>query len=343
MALRVLHLAGSATSEHLDALSRLYAGDCLETVADPQRYEPLIAHVGPDRRWRFPAGLGATELGAVIAVDLPEAVARLLAFAPDVAVPQMFCLPGMTDYRALLDLLGIPFLGNRAAAMALAAQKDQARAVAAAAGVLVPEGQTVTAGERVWIDPPAVVKPVDADNSIGMRLVGERSEFPAAIAEACEHGTAALVERFVPPGREVRCGIVVRDGELLPLPLEEYPVDRERPVRTAADKLRRDADGQLHLVAKGGERAWAVDVEDPVTAAVWAAATRCHRAFGCRHYSLFDFRVDPAGRPWFLEASLYCSFARQSVIATMAAGAGIEPPELFAAVIDEALGERIAA
>ena len=70
---------------------------------------------------------------------------------------------------------------------------------------------------------------------------------------------------------------------------------------------------------------------------MWDAARRCHAALGCRHYSLFDFRIDPAGQPWFLEAGLYCSFARQSVIPTMAAAAGLPVPDLFAAAIRAAL------
>lgn len=68
------------------------------------------------------------------------------------------------------------------------------------------------------------------------------------------------------------------------------------------------------------------------------SAKLAHEALGCRHYSLFDFRIDPAGRPWLLEAGLYCSFARSSVIATMAAAAGIGVPELFATAVDQALG-----
>jgi D-alanine-D-alanine ligase len=62
----------------------------------------------------------------------------------------------------------------------------------------------------------------------------------------------------------------------------------------------------------------------------------CHRALTCRHYSLFDFRIDPAGEPWFLEAGLYCSFARKSVVSTMASAAGIPLAELFRAAVEEA-------
>ena len=69
---------------------------------------------------------------------------------------------------------------------------------------------------------------------------------------------------------------------------------------------------------------------------MWAAARTCHEALGCRHHGLFDFRIDPDGRPWFLEAGLYCSFARKSVVAMMAEAAGIPLGELFATAVQQA-------
>jgi hypothetical protein len=42
---------------------------------------------------------------------------------------------------------------------------------------------------------------------------------------------------------------------------------------------------------------WRWDPDDPLTPVVREAATAAHRAPGCRHYSLFDFRIDPDGRP----------------------------------------------
>ena len=95
-------------------------------------------------------------------------------------------------------------------------------------------------------------------------------------------------------------------------------------------------------MAKDADHAWIVDPADPVTARVWELARRCHVALGCRDYSLFDFRVDPDGRPWFLEASLYHSFARQSVLSVMATAAGRGVPEVFADVVDHALARRAA-
>lgn len=337
---RVLHLAGSAVSEFFADLSRLYARDCLAATADPERYAFHVAYVTPDRRWRFPVDLSEPAIAAAPPMALPAAIERIVAMAPDVVVPQMFCLPGMTSYRALLDVLGLPYVGNPPHVMAIGADKPTAKAIVAAAGVAVPDGVLVRAGERPalpGLPVPAVVKPADADNSSGVTLVRDPGAYPAALAAALEHSAAALVETYVELGREVRCGLLERDGELTVLPLEEYRMDPvAKPVRGADDKLARAAGGDLRLVAKDPSRAWIVDPDDPLTARVGEAAIRCHRALGCRHYSLFDFRVDPDGEPWFLEAGLYNSFARQSVVAMMAAAAGTDLPTLFAAMLDEA-------
>ena len=338
MTVHVLHLVGSPVDEAFADLSRLYARDCLHAVADPARYRFTIAHVSPDGRWCFPVDLSPGSIAAAPPLSPAQALARLAELDIDLMLPKMFCRPGMTSYRALFDVLGIPYLGNTAEVMALAAHKARAKAVVAGAGVPVPGGELLRRGDRPTIPVPAVVKPVDSDNSDGVTLVRDPDGFDAALAQAFTHADEVLVETYVELGREVRCGIVERAGELVGLPLEEYAVDADRkPVRTRADKLDRDSDGELYLVAKDSTRSWIVDAEDPLSARVQEAARRCHRALGARHYSLFDFRIDPAGQPWFLEAGPYCSYAEKSVVPVMARAAGIPLPELFAIGVAQAL------
>jgi len=339
MVLRVLHLVGSAVSDFYCDLSRLYASDCLESTADPARYQHLVAYVTPDRCWRFPDDLSRDAISAAPPMSLADAIPQLIAFDVDVMVPQMFCVPGMTSYRALFELLRIPYLGNTPDVMALASSKAKTKAIVAAAGVAVPRGQVLRPGDSASILPPAVVKPVDADNSLGVTLVRRRADYGVALVTAFAHSDQALVETFIELGREVRCGIVERNDQLVCLPLEEYRIDSATAIRAHDDKVRRSDDGELAFVAKNDARSWTVDIDDPVTERVWEQARMCHDALGCRHYSLFDFRIDPSGQPWFLEAGLYCSFARSSVIATMARGAGTEVDELFRLAIDRVLTE----
>ena len=335
--LRVLHLVGSEESAFMADLSRLYAADCLRSTADLERYDVHLAYVTPGGRWRFPESLTERALAAASPMPFDRAAQVIVGLGLDVAVPQMFCRPGMTTYRAALDLLGLPYVGNTPEAMALCAHKARAKAVVAAAGVRVPADEVLRRGERPSLALPAVVKPVDSDNSLGVTLVRRPEDLDTAVVAAFEHSDEVLVEEYVELGREVRCGVLERDGELVALPLEEYAVDSDtKPIRDRDDKLR-GSGRDLALVAKDAEHAWIVDADDPVNARVQAAARACHRALGCRDHSLFDFRVDADGEPWFLEAGLYCSFAQQSVIAVMAAAAGVPLTELFATGLAQAV------
>jgi D-alanine-D-alanine ligase len=338
MVLRVLHLVGSAVSEFYGDLSRLYAQDCLESTANPTLYEFYIAYITPDRQWRFPADLSREAIASVSPMSVVKAVETLTALQIDVMVPQMFCIPGMTYYRALFDLLDITYLGNTPDVMALTANKAKTKAIVAAAGVNVPPGELLRTVNQPSLDPPAVIKPVDADNSLGVALVRNRTDYDAALKTAFTYADEVLVETFIELGREVRCGILVRDGELICLPLEEYRMDKEhQPIRSYEDKLNKNKNGDLNMVAKDNTKAWIVAPDDPITARVWDAAKKCHIALGCRHYSLFDFRIDPSGQPWFLEAGLYCSFASKSVISTMAKASGIPLEKLFYIALNNSL------
>jgi D-alanine-D-alanine ligase len=333
---RLLHLVGSAVDDFRADLSRLYAEACLNALRRSANYVMHIAYLSPDGSWRFPTQLSGRAIEHAPALTLAEAVDHIRALDVDAMIPQMFCIPGMTTYRALFDELGIPYLGNPADVMAVGVDKHKARSVVAAAGVAVPEAQVLSAGERPTLPFPVVVKPIDTDNSVAVSLARNPDEYDIAAALALTYSNAVLVETYVELGREVRCGIIVRDGELVCLPLEEYAMDPgSKPIRTCEDKLARTENGDLYLVAKDRSRAWIVVDDDLLTQRVWEAARRCHLALGCRHYSLFDFRIDPDGQPWFLEAGLYCSYAPGSVIAVMASAVGIGLHQLFEIGLNE--------
>jgi D-alanine-D-alanine ligase len=340
---RILQLVGSPTSEFFCELSELYARGSMDALRDPDAYAFVIAHVSPDATWRFPETLTVDALQHAATHTLAEAIAKITALGIDVALPQMFCERGMTDVRAMLELLAIPYLGNRPLQMALAADKAKAKAIVAAYGVLVARAEFARRGEPTGLAFPVVVKPNTSDNSAGVSLVTSASAYERAVETAFEHSETVLVEEFIALGREVRCGTVERHGEIVCLPLEEYFVDaRTRPIRRAVDKLKRGDRDDLTLAAKTASESWIVPGDDPIVLAVWDAARRCHAALGCRQYGLFDFRIDPQGRPFFLEAGLYCSFSPQSVVVTMMEAAGTPLRRFFADAVEQLIAARAA-
>ena len=341
--IRTLMLVGASTTPAMADLSELYARGAVDALADVA--DITVLHCAPgkrrsrrwSRRWSLPRSLSHDDLRNAERLSLPDAMAELQGREFEAGLPQMFCPFGMTAGRNLFELLCIPMIGNSPTVMGIGADKALARAVIASAGVRVPDGVVVRSLDALPELPalPVVVKPVLSDNSEGLSLVGEPAELRPAIARALSCGSAALVERFIPPGRELRGGVLEIGGELRLLRPEEYPVGGNRPVRVAADKLARDGTGALRLAAKTSDGAWLVDPDDPVIPAIHAAVARAFRALGCRHYGLFDFRVDDEGAVWFLEAGLYCSFAESSVICAMAKAEGMSPADLFLALVGE--------
>jgi len=80
-----------------------------------------------------------------------------------------------------------------------------------------------------------------------------------------------------------------------------------------------------------------------VTCRIDVAVTNAHRALNCRHYSLFDIRIDADERPFILEACLFCSFSPVSVIPSMATHTGrsdLSHPQLFHSFLERAIAEN---
>ena len=335
--MRILHLVGSAENNFYANLSLLYARECLEATMSNSFYEFHIAYITPDSQWHFPPSLSQEDISAAKPLSLSQAIEYIIALKVDLVLPQMFCLSGMTQYRCLFDLLKIPYLGNTAKVMAITADKAMAKAIVKAAGVKVPPGELLRRGDTPTIQPPVVIKPTQSDNSLGVTLIKHSSEYDLALETAFKYSEEVLVEKFIEPGREVRCGIIVKDGELVGLPLEEYLVNnQDSPIRKYSDKLKQTEKGEItYGSAKNSQRTWIVDPLDPITESVQAMAKICHQALGCRYYSLFDFRIDPFGQPWFLEAGLYCSFSPKSVIPSMAKAMGIPVDKLLYIFIRE--------
>ena len=84
---------------------------------------------------------------------------------------------------------------------------------------------------------PAIVKPCCEDNSIGLALVHSTEELYKAVEHALTTDTRVVVQQYIPPGREIRVGLVeLPDGTLQTLPKYEYFVSPEDPIRTMAHK-----------------------------------------------------------------------------------------------------------
>jgi len=344
----ILHLIGSRHNNFYYDLSLLYARACDACPdLDRQKYEFRYAVVHLDGTWSFPSSLSEDIVEKAKRISFAAAMARVEEMDPDVMVPHMFDIEGMTRYRSLFDLMQIPFLGNHEFSVWPAEDKAATNQLLAAAGVQVPKGDLLEKGRKEWpttVQVPFVVKPVGEANSRGITLVRKEEDARTAIEHAFSFDSRVLVDEYI-AGREMRAACVENDdGELIVLPKIEYFLD---DIRTAQHKLATDSSGKLTANAikeakKDGDRQCPADLSEVLNARVDDAIRAAHRALKCRHYSLFDLRIDANEQPFIIEACLFCSFSPLSVIPAMAQHAGdeLKHPKLFHMFLDRAAAEK---
>jgi D-alanine-D-alanine ligase len=221
--------------------------------------------------------------------------------------------------QALLDLAGVRYTGSGHLASALAMDKHLTKVLLRAAGVATADWCMAPTPGTGALDPhdvgaqlgwPVIVKPSKQGSTVGLSVVRAPDELAPAITEAFRYDDAVMVERFV-PGRELTVGIV--GGDVL-------PTIEIRPVKELYDYECKYTPGMAEEFVAELTPALAAELGDQ--------AQRAFAALGLRGYARIDFRLDPDGRPWCLEANTLPGMTPTSLIPQAAAAAGIAFPDL---------------
>lgn len=320
----VVVIGGGTGSEHDVSLASAAA---ISAALDRGRYDVIELTIQRDGAW--------TQTGAApLADDLADAV-RILSRA-DVAIPALHGPHGEDGtVAALLDLVGIPYVGSGVLAGALAMDKATTKLLAAASGVATASGILV----RDAVDPrladvdlPVVVKPNRAGSSHGVAVVRERAGLAAAVRAALALDDAVLVEEFI-AGREIDVAVIEHpDGTLECGPALEIGVPEGGVFDTDA-KYRGEPDFRIPA-----------PLDDVTREALERAAVAMFGALGCRGLARVDFFVVD-GRVLLNEVNTFPGFTSHSQVPRMFAVAGVAYPALLDMLIETALvrsdGRRI--
>jgi D-alanine-D-alanine ligase len=231
--------------------------------------------------------------------------------------------------QALLGMAGVCYTGSGHLASALAMDKHLTKVLLRSAGVatadwvMAPRSGLDVDGTVAALGLPVVVKPSKQGSTVGLSIVRAAGELPAAVAEAFRYDDEVMVERFI-PGRELTVGIV---GE------QVLPTIEIRPAKDLYDYECKYTPGMAEeFVAE----------LHPDSAALLAdQALRAFRALKLDGYGRIDFRMDPDGRPWCLEANTLPGMTPTSLIPQAAAAAGVLFPDLCERIVHLALASAV--
>jgi D-alanine-D-alanine ligase len=229
--------------------------------------------------------------------------------------------------QGALEWLGIPYVGSRVLASALAMDKWMARTLFERAGLPIAAGFLVKQGGRVdqttlsallRSGQGVVVKPRASGSGLGVSRLEEAAATLTSLQKACDdiHATNedALLESLC-PGREVTCAVRDLGSVQTFAPIEvETPNDafytfqaRYAPGRSVHHCPARLPDAQLREVKR--------------------IAAAAHEALGCRHLSRADFMV-AEDRLVLLEVNTLPGFTPTSLYPEALAHSGVDFPSL---------------
>jgi len=244
---------------------------------------------------------------------------------------------------ALLEMLGVPCSGASPACMVLCYDKQVVRLLAEAQGVPVPREHYLAPEAppddlpELW---PALIKPNQADGSVGIRqdaVVRSRAEAAAYVTWARSElpGRALLVQEYL-PGPEYGIGLIGNPAQgLTALPALEVDFSRLppglAPILSFESKALPDSPYWTEIKFRRAQ------AEPTLLLALEDHAKRLFARLGCRDYARFDFRCAADGTPRLMEVNPNPAWANDGKLAFMAGFAGIAYPDLLRMILNAAL------
>ena len=306
----VVHLRGSPTNQFFYDLSFIYSNDILS----PPNWKQTFITIDPKKNYHISSK--SKSIGKKIKItNLISSI-----HSNSLIIPHLFCHSGMTDYRNYFEnFLNFRMLGSSGDTMGLAMNKYQTKKIVNEAGIDIADGELVQSNQIPKLNFPFILKPNNQDNSTGVVLIKSKRHFKKIISLLNKDYKQVLAEEFI-PGREIRVAVIERNNEFYVPAMIEYLVSKDYPIRYTEDKLDLNISGSPYQQAKNTplESVCPAIAENNLKDEIIFLAISAHKALGARHYSLFDFRIDErTNKPIFLEAGLFWSFSKLSMISKM--------------------------
>jgi D-alanine-D-alanine ligase len=283
--------------------------------------------------------------------DAAELIGRIEDLRPSLIVNLIESFAGRGELEAsaaaVLELLGVPFTGSPALALALAQHKPLARAVLAGCGLPVAPGVTLARGALAaaqrealaGLSFPCIVKPASTDASHGIEPASVVPGPEAALARAAwvwqRYGTDALVEEYV-DGREINVAIVGTAEAARCLPPSEIDFRLPPGAPAIVTYAAKWIEGSPEWGAS--EILCPAPLEPSVRARVEEVALAAYRLFGLRGYGRVDLRLPSSGEPVILEVNPNPDLAPSAGLANAASHMPWSYDELVLRIVSAALG-----
>jgi len=234
--------------------------------------------------------------------------------------------------QGVLEILDIPYTHSSASASALCMNKQRTKDVLKAAKIKSPEGYLVDIDALrkglLPLEAPYVVKPNSEGSSVGVFIIKEGDNKPAAGLDKWTYNPQALVEKYI-PGRELSVAVLGSYKQKA----KALTVTEIKTSSSFYDyEAKYDEGGSQHIVP--------APVDQKIFDEAIRIATIAHEKLGCTGVTRSDFRYNDnesgvAGL-FYLETNTQPGMTPTSLVPEQAAHKGMSFGELAVWLVENA-------
>lgn len=272
------------------------------------------------------------EGGMNLIEDMKDFMPRVVAGdRPGMVFNMAYGIQGQNRYThvpAMLEMLGIPYVGSGPEAHAVVQDKVMTKMVLQKNNIPTPRFWVFSTPEETFDDLafPVIVKPKMESTSMGMEIVDDWDGLRGAVAKQMEkYSQDILVEQFV-AGREFAVGLLGNGAhvEVLPIVEMDFHGDPNR-IQTITDKKRTPVD-----------KICPADLTDGQNELVRKSCVDAFKKLGLNDFTRVDLRMGQNGDLYILELNSMASLGQTGSYYTAARTAGYTYDSLINKMLDVA-------
>jgi D-alanine-D-alanine ligase len=249
---------------------------------------------------------------------------------PGMVFNMAYGIQGVSRYThlpAILEMLGVPYVGSNPQAHGLALDKVIAKIVFQNAGLPTPGFWNFASADDEFRDLefPVIVKPKMEAVSYGIRVVENENDLRDAVKHIIdEFQQHVLVEQFI-PGREFAVGLL-GNGPPEVLPIVEIDLEGDaNAIQTAGDKL-----------SKPRLKICPAEISEEKAEEMRSLVRHAFQSLELSDFARVDLRMDGAGNLFILEINSMASLGLTGTYVLAAETAGYAYESLINRILDVA-------
>ena len=267
-----------------------------------------------------------------LADELREFMPKVVAGeTPGMVFNMAYGIQGQNRYThvpAMMEMLGIPYIGSGPAGHAIVQDKVMTKIVLQKNNIPTPGFWVFKTPEDTFDDLvfPVIVKPKLESTSMGMEVVDNWDDLRAAVKVQIEKFQQdILVEQFI-SGREFAVGLIGNSPNIEVLPIVEINLDNPDQIQTIADKKKTGGVGKTCPAKLSKEK----------TEYMKKICIDAFKALGLNDYTRVDFRMDKDENLYILELNSMASLGKGGSLFYAAQTAGYTYESLINKILDVA-------